>query len=77
MAKIPAKLLKLMREDTGVCEAAGSESLEEKRITAAFRQALNSSTGAKWRGTRWCASTRQVATEKCCTNIRSSYSADE
>lgn len=37
MVKILDKLFKLMREDTGVCEAAGNESLEERRKTAARR----------------------------------------
>lgn len=69
MVKILDKLFKLMREDAGVCEAAGSESLEERRKTATFRQAPNTSTGAKQRGTRRCASTHQVATQKCCMNI--------
>jgi len=37
MFKILDKLYKLMREDTSVCEAVGSESLEEKRKRAACR----------------------------------------
>lgn len=41
VVKILDKLFKLMREDTGVSEAAGSESLEQKRETAACRRALN------------------------------------
>lgn len=37
MDKILDKLFKLLREDAGICEAAGSESLEEKSKTAACR----------------------------------------
>lgn len=36
-SKLLDELLKLMKEDTGVCEAAVSKSLEEKRKTAACR----------------------------------------